>query len=200
MIKGLGRVAKGVKAEPGRAGVLIEEQGSLRQLMEELPLWKRPGYLIRRVHQLHYSLFFEEVGESDITPVQYGLMTILSTNPDIDQIALAAKLGIDRTNVADVLRRLERSGLLERRQSEADRRAKLVRLTDAGRDLLAHHYPDMTRAQTRLLACLEPAQRAAFLEALVTIIEANNQFGRSSLTSETAAGDDVGSQPKPNAG
>ncbi|WP_217998602.1 MarR family winged helix-turn-helix transcriptional regulator [Novosphingobium naphthalenivorans] len=182
-IKDLRGMAKTDRVEPSRrdAG---EEQGSLRQLMEELPLWKRPGYLIRRVHQLHYALFFEEVGESDITPVQYGLMTILSTNPDIDQIAIATKLGIDRTNVADVLRRLERAGLVERRQSEVDRRAKLVRLTQAGREMLSRHYPDMTRAQARLLACLDAKQRDAFLDALVTIIEANNQFGRSSLTNE----------------
>jgi DNA-binding MarR family transcriptional regulator len=169
-----------------------DEASALRQLMEELPLWQRPGYLIRRVHQLHYSLFFEEVGASDITPVQYGLMTILSTNDDLDQIAIASKLGIDRTNVADVLRRLERAGLVERRRSEVDRRANLVRLTEPGRAVLARHYPDMTRAQTRLLSCLDDGQRKAFLDALVTIIDANNQFGRSSLTSE-AGGIEAGS-------
>ena len=25
-----------------------------------LPLWSRPGFLVRRLHQIHYALFFEE--------------------------------------------------------------------------------------------------------------------------------------------
>src|SRR5262245_22870620 len=74
----------------------------------EMPLWGRPGYLLRRLHQIHYALFFEECAEYEITPVQYGLLTTLSLNPNLDQNSLARELGIDRTNVADVLNRLAR--------------------------------------------------------------------------------------------
>jgi hypothetical protein len=35
----------------------------------EMPLWGRPGYLLRRLHQIHYALFFEECAGFDITPV-----------------------------------------------------------------------------------------------------------------------------------
>jgi len=51
----------------------------------DMPLWGRPGYLLRRLHQIHYALFFEECAGFDITPVQYGLLTTLSLNPDLDQ-------------------------------------------------------------------------------------------------------------------
>ena len=73
----------------------------------DMPLWARPGYLLRRLHQIHYALFFEECAGFEITPVQYGLLTTLSLNPDLDQNSLARELGIDRTNVADVLSRLD---------------------------------------------------------------------------------------------
>src|SRR5690606_12559083 len=89
---------------------------SLMSLIEEMPLWRRPGYLIRRLNQLHYALFFEECGK-EITPVQYGLLTILSSTSDSDQISIANRLGIDRTNVADVLRRLVGMGLVRRERS-----------------------------------------------------------------------------------
>src|SRR5439155_1152963 len=88
----------------------------------EMPLWGRPGYLLRRLHQIHYALFFEECAGYDITPVQYGLLTTLSLNPNLDQNSLARELGIDRTNVADVLNRLARRGLVERRRSPNDAR------------------------------------------------------------------------------
>jgi len=45
---------------------------------------------------------------------QYGLLTTLPLNPNLDQNSLARELGIDRTNVADVLNRL--AGACERRQ------------------------------------------------------------------------------------
>ena len=89
------------------------EKRSLRigTVHSEMPLWGRPGYLLRRLHQIHYALFFEECAGFDITPVQYGLLTTLSLNPNLDQNSLARELGIDRTNVADVLNRLARRSL-----------------------------------------------------------------------------------------
>src|SRR5262249_47942464 len=108
------RLAGKRKARRGKA-----KKGSLRTgtVHSDMPLWGRPGYLLRRLHQIHYALFFEECAGFDITPVQYGLLTTLSLNPDLDQNSLARELGIDRTNVADVLNRLARRGLLERRRS-----------------------------------------------------------------------------------
>lgn len=157
------------------------EADNLRDLIDRLPLWRRPGYLIRRLHQLHYALFFEECAGADITPVQYGLMTILSTNPGSDQIAIANALGIDRTNVADVLRRLSAAGLVERQRSTKDRRAVTSRLTPEGEAMLKRFYPAMARAQERLLECLSPERRDTFLEILMELLEANNKFGRASL-------------------
>lgn len=166
----------GDSAEPPKG-----DTNDLLGLAERLPLWRRPGYLIRRIHQLHYALFFEEFAGTDITPVQYGLLTILSTQPDSDQIAIANSLGLDRTNVADVLKRLSKSGLVERRPSETDKRAMLARLTPAGEAMLRKMHPAMMRAQERLLDCLDEPRRSLFVETLIEVIEANNKFGRSSL-------------------
>ena len=117
-----------------------------------MPLWVRPGYLLRRLHQIHYALFFEECSDFDITPVQYGLLTTLSLNPDLDQNSIGRELGIDRTNVADVLARLARRGLLERHRSKQDKRMVLARLTPAGQRVTDEMYAAMLKAQNRLLA------------------------------------------------
>ncbi len=163
---------------PGKDG---GDDPDLRGLIDRLPLWRRPGFLIRRLHQLHYALFFEEFAGSDITPVQYGLMTILSMAPDLDQIEIASRLGIDRTSVSDVLKRLSNGGLIERRRSEADRRAVRARLTPAGQATLRQMHAPMARAQERLLDCLDEPRRQQFIETLIEVLESNNKFGRSSL-------------------
>ncbi len=170
------------EAEAGDAG----PKPALKALADRLPLWRRPGYLIRRLHQIHYALFFEECAAFGITPVQYGLLTILSTNPDADQVTLANALGIDRTNVADVLRRLEQGGLIRRKRSVDDRRMVLARLTPQGEDMVERMHPFMARAQQRLLSVLGEEERDAFLATLMRLLEANNHYGRAPLRAARA--------------
>lgn len=146
-----------------------------------LPLWSRPGFLLRRLNQIHYALFFEECRAFNITPVQYGLLTALSIRGRLDQGSLGVELGIDRTNVADVLIRLEARGLLRREPDAADRRAKLASLTPKGRQLTAQMFASMQRAQDRLLAPLSQKERDSFMATLVRLIEANNAYGRTML-------------------
>lgn len=142
------------------------------------PLWTRPGFLLRRLHQIHYALWFEECAGFDITPVQYGLLTTLLTTPDLDQNSICRELGIDRTNVADVIGRLARRGWIERRRSEDDKRMMLARLTPAGRRVTKEMYAAMQRAQDRLLAPLPPKERKALLATLTRLLDANNHRGR----------------------
>ena len=140
-------------------------------------LGERPGYLIRRLHQIHVALFLEECG-ADVTPVQYGVMTVLFNQPGMDQISLAAEVGIDRTNVADVLARLEARGVVRREVCGRDRRMKRAYLTPAGEGLARRLEARMQAAQDRLLAPLPPAKRDTFMALLTELVIANNAFSR----------------------
>src|SRR5260370_1805656 len=84
-------------------------------------LWSRPGFLVRRLHQISVAIFLEEMADLEITPVQYGALMIVAAEPGIDQSALAAELGVDRANAGDVLARLSKSGYLTRDPSPSDR-------------------------------------------------------------------------------
>ena len=144
----------------------------------EARLWDRPGFLIRRLHQIHVALFLEECRTFDVTPVQYAVMTALSIAPGRDQITLARDAGIDRTNAADVLKRLAQRGLIERRQGAADRRVKLAYLTPEGEALTKRMEAAMLRAQERLVAPLGEADRARLMRSLAALVAANNEFSR----------------------
>lgn len=141
-------------------------------------LWQRPGYLIRRLHQIHVAIFIEECEAFNITPVQYAVMTILLNRPGLDQISIANEAGIDRTNVADVLGRLEDRGLIRREVGGRDRRMKLARLTAQGQRV-AHDMEDqMLRAQKRLVSPLSPQERAQLMELMSKLVAANNAYSR----------------------
>ncbi len=144
----------------------------------QMPLWRRPGYLIRRLHQIHGALFAQECVGFDITPVQYAVLTTLAQRPDCDQNTLAQEVGLDRTNAADVVRRLARQGLVVRRASPQDRRRMLARLTPRGQTILAAMQAPMIRAQQRLIDTLEPAERERFVATLLKLVDATNNSSR----------------------
>ena len=108
-------------------------------------LWARPGFLVRRLHQIHVTMFFEECKSSNLTPVQYGILTVLKVLPDLDQTSLGQEVGLDRSTTADVVRRLEERGLVERRADETDKRARRVRLTKEGRAVVVSLRADIDR-------------------------------------------------------
>lgn len=149
-----------------------------------MPLWERPGYLVRRLHQIHSAIFLEECKAFNITPVQYGLMTTLLQHSGSDQRTIGVEVGIDRTNVADVLERLAERGLVRRERSETDRRAMNAFLTDEGRTLVGEMYEAMVRAQQRLLEPLDPEYRSAFLAMLTQLVEGNNHYSRAELKAD----------------
>jgi DNA-binding MarR family transcriptional regulator len=163
--------------------------------MARVPLASRPGYLIRRLHQIHSAIFLEECQQFGITPVQYGLITTLLNNPGIDQVTLGGEVGIDRTNVADVLNRLSERGLVRRERSKTDRRSMIAYLTKDGEEVADQMYGSMLRAQERFLAPLRPEFRSAFLAMVGELIEGNSKYslpdaGATSTRRRSGAGSD----------
>lgn len=144
-------------------------------------LWNRPGYLVRRLHQIHLGLFMEECRGEDLTPVQSAILTVLRNGEEMDQLTLSTSVGIDRTSGADVIRRLERRGLISREESQLDRRAKIVRITDAGRAFINRLQPSVVRAQERLVAPLTEEERQEFQRLLNIMISENNDAGRAPM-------------------
>lgn len=146
-----------------------------------MPLWDRPGFLVRRLHQIHVAIFLEECAQDNVTPIQFGLLSVLLQDPGCDQTTLAQKLGIDRTNIADVISRLERRGWITRTSNRDDKRMRMTSLTARGKVFVARTHAKMQRAQERLLAPLNANDRAVFVDLLHRLVAANNSLGRAKL-------------------
>ena len=141
-------------------------------------LGQRPGFLVRRLHQIHLALFADECKGFGVTPVQYSILTVAAAQPGLDQAALANEVGVDRTTMAGVLARLERRGLVRRSRVARDARRKLVHATVAGRRLLARMDGPARRAHERTVAALPSRERAAFIELLRRLVDAGGELGR----------------------
>lgn len=145
-------------------------------------LWARPGYLIRRLHQIHIGLFLKESKEFEITPVQFSLLTVLYSGDALDQITISMEVGIDRRSGADVIKRLVKRKLLVSIPSEDDKRAKLVQITEQGKKSIESMHPSMQRAQEQMLSPLNKNERDEFVRMLQRIIEENNFASRAPVS------------------
>ncbi|GAA1257929.1 MarR family transcriptional regulator [Kitasatospora nipponensis] len=76
--------------------------------------------------------------------------------------ALAGRLGCDASNVTGIVDRLEGLGFARREAAAADRRVKIVTITEPGREVLLRIRADMSKAH-RALDSLSDEQRAALL-------------------------------------
>ncbi len=139
-------------------------------------LYQMPGHLIRRVQQISSALFFDECGSFELTSVQFAALKAIQSHPRIDATRLTSLIAIDRSTLGSVLERLEKKGWVVRSSSPTDKRAKLLSLTPAGREVLKQVMPAVRRVQKRLVAPLAPTDREAIVRLLLQIAEAHNDL------------------------
>lgn len=142
------------------------------------PLDTLPGYQIRRLQQIAVGLFMDETSAHDLTPVQFAALASVVGEPGMDQRTLARRIGFDTSTTGGVVDRLEKRGLILRQAAPEDRRVKRLVPTDNGRVLLGAVWPDMQRAQQRILAPLSATERRQFMALLGRLVAANNEASR----------------------
>lgn len=132
---------------------------------------RSPTHLLHRAGQCAYEIFQMETKGGDVTPRQIAVLMMVAVNEGVSQTRLVELTGIDRSTLADIVRRLQRKGLLNRRRTREDARAYAVKLTDEGREILKTSAPIADRVDERILEVLPTASREKFLEDLTTIVD-----------------------------
>lgn len=129
-------------------------------------LYWRPGFLLRRAHQLSAGIFEHECSTPGLTPAQFSALTVLGCAEGIDQSTLARALGFDRVTTLHLLRGLQLRGLVQRAQAAHHARRLSLALTARGREMLQQAADPAQRAMRRQLAPLTPAEQDQLLALL----------------------------------
>jgi len=135
-----------------------------------------PSHLLRRCNQYYGDLFAQESGDKDLTKQQYLVLTALEHHDGASQTVLVEATGIDRSTLAEMIRRMLARGLLSRNRTQADGRANEVSITQTGRRILRGARLAAERAERSLLDPLPPADRLRFVRSLALIAAAADQF------------------------
>ncbi|MGE0769648.1 MAG: MarR family winged helix-turn-helix transcriptional regulator [Hyphomicrobiaceae bacterium] len=135
------------------------------------PLSASMLHLLHRAGQVADEMFSEEMHGSDLTPRQFAVLRVLQRLETASQTDIVNETGVDRSTLADIVKRLVSRGLIARRRSKADARAYAVRLTQAGRDALKAAEPASDRVEDRLLKTLPQSRRDSFINSLAMLVK-----------------------------
>ena len=103
---------------------------------------------VQRAARVLARRFDDALRPFGVTNGQFSLLMSLN---------LADLLGMDRTTLTAALKPLERKGLVTAQADKADRRARRLHLTDAGRSVLAQALPTWRATHDAVDAALAPA-------------------------------------------
>lgn len=166
---------------------MVEPDDSKQDVKRSLAeLYRRPGFLIRRAHQIAVSLFLEETAQFGITTTQYGAMVVLRAMPRLDQVSLSRLVGIDRSTTALVVSKLTEAGYVTCTTDAKDKRRNLLALSKSGRQLLRDVTQPAQRARERLLSAFEADEAEVFVDMLERFVATFNADTRAPIVAPVA--------------
>ena len=99
----------------------------------------------------------------------FGVLSVVGTNPGINQTSLSGVLGIDKPNLVPLIDAVVERGLLKRSVDPKDRRSRVLNLTPAGHNHFKKALALAKRREDRMLAHLSKSERAILLTLLERI-------------------------------
>ncbi|MCX7173020.1 MAG: MarR family transcriptional regulator [Proteobacteria bacterium] len=128
------------------------------------------GYQLRLAQIAIFRDFALTLGELDITPGLFGVLTIIEANPGLKQTELAKATHLDRSTVVSVIDNLERRVLVERRAAASDRRSNSLHLTAEGKTLLKKLKKLVAEHEQRIKGNLSEAEQATLIRLMRKIL------------------------------
>lgn len=129
------------------------------------------GFLMSRASGILIQVTNAALADLGLRVRSYSVLVLAcDTSGGMTQRDLAEMLGLDPSQVVQLVDDLERAGLVERRPSPADRRTRLIVATRSGRRVRAAAHAKVSEAQHDTLETLEPSERRALCELLTRVI------------------------------
>jgi DNA-binding MarR family transcriptional regulator len=124
-------------------------------------------------------------GRWDLSPSQFNVLNLLRLNPaGLSQTDLSRQLIMHRSNLTGLVDRLEKRGLVKRREVAADRRAYRVVLTAAGAGLLREVLPRYYQGAEGLLGHVSARRAAELTDTLRQVAHDAQRIAGASVTGE----------------
>lgn len=139
-----------------------------------------PGYLLGQVTLLWQRKQKKVLDPLNLTQTQFVLLAALGwlsrENDNVTQIDIANQGNADRMMVSKVLRTLEEKKYISRQEHKTDTRAKVIKLTDNGANVLQEALAAIENADIEFFSIIGEEKLSTFNKNMVNIIKGNQVF------------------------
>ena len=94
-------------------------------------------HLLHQASQAAEEIFAAGQSKDGPTPRQLAVLAAIAQNEGLSQTDIVEHTGVDRSTLADIVRRLKERGFVARKRTKEDARAYAVKLTKEGQHVLA---------------------------------------------------------------
>ena len=130
------------------------------------------GVLANELARLYGAELQRRLAPLGLSPAQFLALSELWAEDGQTQRALTARIGVEQATMANTLARMERDSLMARAPHPDDRRAQIVRLTEAARALETAAIGAAADVNQAVIEGLPSAERELFLSMLGRIVMA----------------------------
>lgn len=114
--------------------------------------------------------------ELNVTVPQIRSLFFVSNEPDTNPRKLATALGVTPPNVTGIIDRLVEQGLLDRRESQEDRRVLMLRVTKKGEAILSSLREQRTTSMREILDRLSVQELSYLNKGLSALVKATQAY------------------------
>lgn len=137
-----------------------------------------PGYLLGQMTLLWQRKIKKVLDPLDLTQTQFVLLAALGwlsrENDQVTQVDIANQGNADRMMVSKVLRTLESKKFISRQEHQTDTRAKVIKLTNRGAEVLQQALTAVENADKAFFS-VDRNNLASFNQQMVNLIEQNKE-------------------------
>jgi DNA-binding MarR family transcriptional regulator len=127
--------------------------------------------LLHRASQVADAIHDAALSDIALTARQNTVLHCVALLQNPSQSQICELTGIDRSTLADIVKRMVKKGLVQRRRARGDARKYALRLTPMGEEALSRGRRALIETDARLLAAVEPRHLSYLQEILRRISE-----------------------------
>ena len=143
----------------------------MKNFKQQYILERQAGHLLRRARQRHSTIFQENIGDPQLTPLQFAALVKLRDLDEVSQNRLGRLTAMDAATMQGVIKRLGRRGLIVRRPDPKDGRRLIISLSNEGKKTISKLVEFAKNVTNETLAPLSLSERNTFLFLLSKVAE-----------------------------
>ena len=143
----------------------------MEEFQQQYILERQAGHLLRRARQRHSTIFQENIGDPQLTPLQFAALVKLRDLGKVSQNHLGRLTAMDAATMQGVIQRLGVRGLIARRPDPKDRRRLIISLSNEGKKTISKLVEFAKDITNETLAPLSLSEKNTFLLLLAKVVE-----------------------------